>query len=225
METVLRLRLRRADPIALAGGQHHLEQFMASQDTEITLGTGKMLAIFFTLVAICAVFFGLGFTLGKNSARPSLSADSSLAVPATGVRPAATKSNTPPANQSQEGMTFYKAVGQKEPESQLANASAPAAAPAAQPVVVAEKPQEPAQDPMAAPTGNGYFVQVAAVSKQDDALALVDALKKKQYSAFAANPPGDKLFHVQVGPFADIKDAEITRGRLISDGYNPILKK
>jgi len=107
----------------------------------------------------------------------------------------------------------------------LANASAPAAAPAAQPVVVAEKPQEPAQDPMAAPTGNGYFVQVAAVSKQDDALALVDALKKKQYSAFATNPPGDKLFHVQVGPFADIKDAEITRGRLISDGYNPILKK
>jgi len=55
--------------------------------------------------------------------------------------------------------------------------------------------------------------------------ALVDALKKKQYSAFSNNPPGDKLFHVQIGPFADVKDAEITRGKLISDGYNPILKK
>jgi len=72
---------------------------------------------------------------------------------------------------------------------------------------------------------NNYFVQVAAVSKQEDADALVDALKKKQYAAFAANAPGDKLFHVQVGPFSDIKDAESARGQLVKDGYNPILKK
>ena len=73
---------------------------------------------------------------------------------------------------------------------------------------------------------NGYFVQVAAVSKQDDAAALVDALKKKQYPAFvAANSATDKLFRVQVGPFTDIKDAESTRSRLINDGYNPIMKK
>jgi len=72
----------------------------------------------------------------------------------------------------------------------------------------------------------GYFVQVAAVSKQDDAEALVDALKKKQYPAFvASNSTTDKLFRVQVGPFADIKDAEGMRTRLINDGYNPILKK
>ena len=32
-----------------------------SQDTEITLGTGKMLALFFGLVALCAVFFGWDF--------------------------------------------------------------------------------------------------------------------------------------------------------------------
>lgn len=226
METVFRLRLRKADPIAAASGRHHLEQCMASQDTEITLGTGKMLAIFFTLVAICAVFFGLGFTLGKNSAHPSLSADSTLATAAAGIRPTAMKSGTAAApNQSPAGMTFYKAVGQKEPESQLSTESAPASTPAPQPAVATEKPQAPPLDPITAPLANAYFVQVAAVSKQDDAMALVDALKKKQYSAFTANPPGDKLFHVQVGPFADIKDAEITRGRLISDGYNPILKK
>ena len=221
---MLRLRLRKDDPIAAASGRHHLEHIMASQDTEITLGTGKMLAIFFTLVAICAVFFGFGFTLGKNSAHPSLSADSSLTA-ASSLQPAGMKSGAAIKNQSQEGMTFYKAVGQKEPDSQLAAASAPATAPVPQPGVAVEKPKEPASDPMTAPVGNGYFVQVAAVSKQDDAAALVDALRKRQYSAFAANPPGDKLYHIQVGPFADIKDAEITRGRLISDGYNPILKK
>ena len=53
------------------------------------------------------------------------------------------------------------------------------------------------------------------MSKQEDAEALVDALKKKQYAAFAANTPGDKLFHVQVGPFSDIKEAEGARGKLV----------
>jgi hypothetical protein len=81
-------------------------------------------------------------------------------------------------------------------------------------------------DPMAAIPGTGYFVQVAAVTKQDDADALVDALKKKQYPAFvASNAATDKLFRVQVGPFGDIKEAEAMRSRLINDGYNPILKK
>src|SRR5437773_11789411 len=40
-----------------------------ANDTEITLGTGKMLGIFFGLVILCAVFFGMGFSLGTNSVR------------------------------------------------------------------------------------------------------------------------------------------------------------
>ena len=35
----------------------------------------------------------------------------------------------------------------------------------------------------------------------------------------------DKLFHVQVGPFGDIKDAEAMKSKLLGDGYNPILKR
>ena len=48
-------------------------------------------------------------------------------------------------------------------------------------------------------------MQVAAVSRQEDADSLVDALKKKQYPAFANNSSGDKFFHVQVGPFSEQK--------------------
>ena len=55
--------------------------------------------------------------------------------------------------------------------------------------------------------------------------ALVESLKSRQYSAFIVNPSLDKFFHVQVGPFTDIKDAESMRAKLVSDGYNPILKK
>jgi cell division septation protein DedD len=74
------------------------------------------------------------------------------------------------------------------------------------------------------PNGN-YAVQVAAVSKQEDADALVDALKRKAYPVFIAGATSDKLFHVQVGPYADIKDAEAMKAKLTGDGYNPIVKR
>ena len=42
---------------------------MASDDTEITLGMGKLLGLFFLLAAICGVFFSIGYSLGKSSGR------------------------------------------------------------------------------------------------------------------------------------------------------------
>jgi DedD protein len=88
-----------------------------SQDTEITLGTGKMLALFFGLVALCAVFFGMGFSLGRSSVRiasPDLPA-AATTVSTSGARPAAVKTTSanPPAD-----MTFYKAVESKDANTQ-----------------------------------------------------------------------------------------------------------
>ena len=83
----------------------------------------------------------------------------------------------------------------------------------------------PAADTSHSAAASGYVVQIAAVSKQEDADALVGALKKKGYPVFIADSTSDKLLHVQIGPFADIKDAESMRTRLTADGYNPILKR
>ena len=200
----------------------------SSQDTEITLGTAKLLGLFFGLVMVCAVFFALGYTLGRKS-------DSGLTVSAAAA-PQVSSSRAKPAgaasNPSQP-MSFYKSVEQKDSNAQLTPASADtvsapaqsnaAPAPEAQPQA---SPTANPPDPMAPIPMGGYFVQVAAVSKQEDAESLVGALKKKDYPAFVANSvTTDKLFRVQVGPFTDIKDAESTRSRLINDGYNPIMKK
>jgi cell division septation protein DedD len=194
---------------------------MGSQDTEITLGTGKMLALFFSLVALCGLFFGLGFSLGRGSVRPMMTADQAQASPGANLHSSAMKSaSQPPA----DNMTFYKAVEQKDANAQLAPADAPKETPAKDTPKSAQSNSAP-PDPMTA-TAASYFVQVAAVTKQDDAQALVEALKKKQYAAFTSNTSSaDKFFHVQVGPFGDLKDAEATKAKLISDGYNPILKK
>ncbi|MGH9669864.1 MAG: SPOR domain-containing protein, partial [Terriglobales bacterium] len=71
----------------------------------------------------------------------------------------------------------------------------------------------------------GYTVQIAAVTRKEDADALVAALRKKQYPVFVATSASDKFLRVQVGPFSDPKEAETMRQRLIGDGYKPILKK
>ena len=123
-------------------------------------------------------------------------------------------------------MTFYKSVEQKDASPELTpavDAKTDAAAPDAS--ATPAKPANDSSDSATTLPSAGYFVQVAAVSKQEDGEALVDALKKKDYPAFVATPAADKLFHVQVGPFPEIKDAESMRARLIADGYSPILKK
>ena len=193
-----------------------LERAMtANQDTEITLGTGKMLAIFFGLVILCAVFFGMGFSLGKNSVKPAEVAQLPSPATNTTARPTAVK----PASATSD-MTFYKSVADKDANANLEN---PDADKSAQANAQDTKAPEDSAPPAAGP---GYLVQVAAVSKQEDADALVDALKKKQYPAFAAtNAPTDKLIHIQVGPYSDVKEAEVMKSKLVSDGYNPILKK
>jgi len=207
---------------------------MDSQDTEITLGTTKLLGLFFGLVIVCAVFVALGYTLGRRSdvGLTSASAAAPLQAAYTGPKPAGSASQPAPP------MTFYKAVEQKDASPQLTPAvtdarststatdqSGSAPSPPSGTSAQSSQPSNP-PDPMAAIPAGGYFVQVAAVSKREDAEALVDALKKKQYPAFVADGSStDKLFRVQLGPFADIKEAEGTRTRLINDGYNPILKK
>ena len=160
-------------------------QLQPETDTEITLGTGKMLALFFGLVILCALFFGMGFTMGKNSVRmtPEL-----LATP-SGVRPSA-------ANQP---VTKTAAPGSQAPTPAAQSpADTGTSAPAQPPPADQNGATQPASAQPAA-SGPGYLVQVAAVSKQEDADSLVEALKAHQYAAFISNQPSDKLFTYRSG--------------------------
>ncbi len=192
----------------------------SSQDTEITLGTGKLLVLFFSLVGVCALFFAFGYSLGRKS-EPTIAAAAAAPVPAPAAKSSGSSTAAPP-------MTFYKAVEQKDANPELTPAADTKTDPPAS--TSSPTPAAPAtsaaSDPSATLPSPGYFVQVAAVSKQEDADALVDALKKKQYPAFVASgATTDKFFHVQCGPYSDIKEAEAMRTRLVGDGYSPILKR
>jgi len=211
---------------------------MAEKETEIILGTGKLLGLFFGLVVLCALFLGLGYSWGRKSQQTSplqLSAAPDGSGAAGGVKPLAASAEpaSPPANNCPNGNCdgTQPAPSGSEPASG-APAAAPSVTEAAAPALTqsaAAAPQPAPEPPVAAKPmapGNGYLVQVAAVSKQEDAEALAAALRQKQYPVFIS--PGtqmDRYFHVQVGPFPDEKQAEAMKAKLLGDGYNAIVKK
>ena len=197
------------------------------RDTEITLSTGKLLGIFFALAIICGVFFTMGYLLGKST-----SAGGRTEIVAT--VPSGSAAGKPNAgNKTPEAVTQTCPPGSPNCASPQLSDTSSSAKPADQQPAAQQSSGNKTADQSAtqsagtdAKTGaaSSFMVQVAAVSKQEDAEILVTALRKKQYPVFIANAAGDPLFHVQVGPFSDKKDAEAMRTRLSGDGYNAIVK-
>jgi cell division septation protein DedD len=199
-----------------------------ASDTEITLSTGKLLGIFFALAIVCGVFFTMGYLLGKSTSAggrteivATVPSGSTTGKPNAGNKTPETTTQTCPPGSPNCGSS-----ASSPPDTSSAGKTADQQT-ATQPSGSKAADQSTAQ-PAGTDVKNGanssFMVQVAAVSKQEDAEILVTALRKKQYPVFIANSTGDPLFHVQVGPFSEKKDAEAMRTRLSGDGYNAIVK-
>lgn len=195
------------------------------QETEVTLSTGKLLAMFFGAAVICAIFFSFGYAVGKNSAPAAgvaIMDSSSLSTVSTsgGAKPGPSRAADPNAS------TQLPCLG-SEPGCVKQDAQQPASADQAKsdqppPELATNSGEQKLAPPQ---TNGGFIVQVAAVSKAEDAEALKAALEKKQYPVFVVDNSASHLYHVQVGPFPDQKDAEAMKSKLSQDGYNAILKR
>src|SRR6185312_11999661 len=188
-----------------------LDDLDDTRDREITLGTGKLLGIFFGLTIICAVFFTMGYLLGKSTANGGR-------TEIVGTTP---NSGSSAGKPSAVNKVPDVPLPSPSPDAAAQQSNTPAAntAPA-----VAQATTAPAVTEIKSNLNGTYTVQVAAVSKQEDADILASALRRKQYPVFIASATADALFHVQVGPFSTQQDAESTRNRLSADGYNAIVK-
>jgi DedD protein len=206
--------------------------------SEITLSTASLLGIFFGLVLICGVFFGFGYSMGRG-AGPSAQA-STLEAGETSVA-ANQEPSQPPAP---EPAAAQPAPQEAQPETQAEAKAEPQAAPAlpketsapvrqtppliSKPAAAREIPAPPAYVPPADAPPNPYakpMVQIAAVARREDADVLVSALRQRGYGVVVRSEPQDKLLHVQVGPFADRMQAAAIKQKLLSDGYNAIIKQ
>ena len=78
--------------------------------------------------------------------------------------------------------------------------------------------------PRTSQSSGGYTLQVIAVRRKADAMDLARRLQKKKFPAFVAPPQGNKLYRVQVGPYADQKSAEAAKKGLENAGFRAIVK-
>jgi len=212
---------------------------------EITLSTASLLGIFFGLVLVCGVFFGFGYSMGRGTGQGGQAASlgNEPASSATEPEQAATE-NPPPAAEPQEAAPAPEkpvviahtradepAAPSKTVEDAAVAEEAPAPAPIKKPAPAQPAPVLPATVAQNAPgagpaPGTGQpMVQIAAVARREDADVLVSALRQRGYGVVVRNEPQDKLLHVQVGPFADRVQATAIKQKLLSDGYNAIIKQ
>lgn len=223
------------------------------QDAELTLGIGSLLGIFFGVVLVCGVFFGFGYSLGRHNppsapaqadaapvgkhprGRPNSSPPEEPASDAAAPQAASADAANPnfPANYQppspdeaavpartehlRSGGT--RVVESDTPENVLTTAEPP------RPHVAPAKPRPiPASAPALPTSAPALVVQIAAVSRREDAEVLSTALRKHGFSPTVRNGLADSFYHVQVGPFTDRALAETTKQKLLADGYNAILK-
>ena len=207
-------------------------------EREITLGTTMILLIFFALAVYGAVLFGFGYSLGsKHSesaalpvAAPSSSTSFNAFKPAAGSPVGSPSSQKSPAAPTTETATI-PLPDTVSPKAEPAEPKVIAAATDFEATTAKSKTPPPApptpagEPPMAIPiAANGTFVvQVAAVSHQEDADLIASTLKRRGY-VVNVRGEADKLLHVQVGPFANRKDADAMKAKLLADGFNAYIK-
>jgi len=170
------------------------------------------LFVFAGIVVLCSIFFILGMLVGRAQGQKIASA---------GPGAAASKNEAKaPAKDDKPELTFYESIKKEEP---------PALQPPAAPLKKAV-PEPAAGASAAAPPrpANVVNYQIAALRKASDAEKLVNEVKKKGFRAFILAPPDsdpNPFFRVQVGPFADLVEAQGAKKKLESEGYQAILKK
>ena len=219
--------------------EEDLSPLHEQDDRELTLSSTTLLVIFFGLVLVCGLFFGLGYTLGHRSSTSAAERESTPAseTPAPASAPATSFDSKPKPTAATPTAAIADpapspSTDDVQPASTSSDTPSQPAALTVKPALVETKPVAPVQaakvsaQPAATPASapSGIMVQIAAVSNPADADVLIGALQKHGYTVAARHQPSDTLIHVQIGPFPTRADAVAMRQKLLGDGYNAIIK-
>jgi cell division septation protein DedD len=191
---------------------------------DMVLESRHLLGLFLGVVVICGVFFTLGFVMGRTQYDSTVRA-ATATVPKLKSEPSPAAAANPAMPKPSE-WDFYRSAEAKKPadtlkplETEKTEAAKPAET--SNPAAGRAKPSfKPPQIPRGA-----MVLQVAALTRESDALALAEALQQKEYPAFVLIPAGDDYYRVQVGPYADAKSGDLAKKALERDGFKAIVKR
>jgi cell division septation protein DedD len=187
--------------------------------------------LFLGVVLLCGVFFTLGYVMGRNQFGGPVHAEDTRVRQAPSPAPSAAKSkqaDSTPSSSSGE-WDFYGKSSPKTPDAGETSATASRNGGTSSATAVKTKP-------VASTTPSGRFqppklgkssivLQVSALTRQSDALAMADAIQQKGFPSFVVTPTTDNFYRVQVGPYADEKSADASKRALEQAGFKSIIKR
>lgn len=221
------------------------ERFPSDTSVEVVLDNRKLILVFGVLMALCIVFFVLGFVEGKRQGA-KLEADkitrarlNTPAVSEPDARSAGENSAAKPIEERpvRDQLDWYKNVNQKTtpvtklpvPDSPVT--SPPSAAKAPSPpekgkfsgTSKAANLKSPPQPRVSSRTT--YSLQIGAFRQRQEAATAVSALGAKGYTCIITPPsPGDLYYRLKVGHFDSRADAIAMQLKLKKDGFATLIK-
>jgi cell division septation protein DedD len=188
----------------------------ADGEKELVLGNKQLISLFFVVVALCGVFFAMGYMIGRNTskvvaANPEVDgpAVSASAVPQS-------RDSEPPRETSADETQPPAQTGTQTPAQLVAQPLAPAQADA-QPAASTQT-QAAHDTPPAAEAGGTAWLQVTAL-RRADADNLVKTLREQNFPVTLAESSKPDLFRVMVGPYHQMADVADAKARLKALGF------
>jgi cell division septation protein DedD len=186
-------------------------------EKELVLGNKQLISLFFVIVALCGVFFALGYMMGRPSGKqvaaiPDTSAASTPGGTVSPIPAPAQDSSQPEPPRETAPADVQTTPADAQPQApsthtQVAHDVPPPAAPAA---------ASPAPPP--AREDGATYLQVTALGRSD-AANLVKTLKEQNFPAVLADSSKPDLFRVLVGPYHQTADVADAKARLKALGF------
>jgi cell division septation protein DedD len=179
-------------------------------EKELVLGNKQLISLFFVVVALCGVFFAMGYMIGRNTSKPAVAGLEGTAASAAPVASAATPQDSEPPRET-------VAPESPPPQTSTASDSQPAVSPASTPPAPAVQTQA-AHDTPSVPEAGATYLQVTAL-RRSDADSLVKTLREQSFPVLLAESSRPDLFRVLVGPYHQTADVADAKARLKALGF------
>lgn len=177
-------------------------------EKELVLGNKQLISLFFVVVALCGVFFAMGYMMGRPSGKLTPVAETPPPAATVAPAPAASTQESEPPRET-AAVPADTAPSATEPEG-------------AEPVTHTRPardvtPAAAAVEPSVQELGATYL-QVTAL-RRADADNLVKTLREQNLPALVADSSKPDLFRVLVGPYRLTADVAEAKARLKALGF------
>jgi cell division septation protein DedD len=205
-----------------------------------------VIGLFMLMLLFSGVFFTLGYVMGRNQYDGQVRAASNdrgfdppdvlprneIATKSQNKKPVTAEPAADSGAPASSDWEFYHAGDSSKPDDHLRPVTTPASTSAitrSTSVAGARGNSASNSTPKAnlgpaLGTGGGTNLQVAALRRENDAMALANTLRKRNFPTFVQPPQGDKYYHVLVGPYVDQKSLDNARKGLELAGFKAIVK-